>query len=182
MEGQLWPAEREFLKRAVIAAAPKLVFEIGTWKGGGSTLVIATALEMTRSGILYTCETNTNFYFEAKEIYDNARWRGIVHCHNMPSQELIRHLIDSGRVPDFVFSDGSEDPTVPLAELQMLEPHMRSGSLFCMHDWDPYEREAGVVSAKATLVRPYMEQSPQWNIIQYITRPVSVGMIVAKKV
>jgi hypothetical protein len=49
MDGQLTIEERKFLHTTVLAEKPSLVFEIGTWKGGGSTWQIATALKSNNS-------------------------------------------------------------------------------------------------------------------------------------
>src|SRR5947207_2106454 len=42
--GQLWSADRELLYQTVRWAKPLRSFEVGTWRGGGSTLFIAQAL------------------------------------------------------------------------------------------------------------------------------------------
>lgn len=96
MDGQLWPAERQFLHDAVVSARPNIVLEVGTWKGGGSTWQIATALKELKHGHLHTCEINSDFYIEAKKIYDNDEWRPYVTCWNTPSKSLIDHMKTSG--------------------------------------------------------------------------------------
>lgn len=181
MNGQLLPQERALLYNAVIKASPKLVLEIGTWKGGGSTYQIANALLATMSGILHTCEVNTEFFAEASQIYNTDKWRNIVFCHNIPSTKLITQLIANNTIPDFIFEDGPEDPALNIADLMLLEPHLKQGTIFCAHDWDLDVRVDGGVSIKSQSIRPYIENSPNWEIIEYITKPISVGMVVAKR-
>ena len=174
MIGQLLPQERTLLFNTVLKAQPKLVLEIGTWKGGGSTYQIANALLATISGVLHTCEIDHEFYTEASQIYNTDKWRNIVFCHNIPSTQLINQLITNNTIPDFIFEDGPEDPELNMADFRLLEPHFQNGTIFCAHDWDLD------LSIKSKSLRPYIENSPKWQIVKYITKPISVGMIVAK--
>lgn len=182
MQGELLPAERALLHETVLNNAPKLVLEIGTWKGGGSTHQIATALSKNQSGVLHTCETNSDFYHEAIQIYNTDEWKDTVFCHHQPSTQLIQQLIDANQIPDFVFEDGPEDPELNMADFALLEPHLSKGAIFCAHDWDLDKRVDGGVSIKSRLVRPYIENSSSWHVLKYITKPVSVGMVVARRI
>ena len=57
--GQMMPQERKFLFDAVFECKLKTVLEVGTWRGGGSTLQIIQALNMFGGiGTLHICETN----------------------------------------------------------------------------------------------------------------------------
>jgi len=180
MEGQLYPAERKLLFDTVLRVKPQVVLEIGTWKGGGSTYQIATALRQLGAGKLYTCETNRVFYEEARGIYSGA-WRNIVECHYMASTDMINHLLGTNIIPDFVFNDGPEEPELNLNDFLLIAPRLRQGAIYGMHDWDMDVREAGVFSVKAKLLRPYLESSSEWQIEAYLTKPDSVGMIMARK-
>ena len=180
MIGQLLPQERSLLFDTVLKAQPKLVLEIGTWKGGGSTYQIASALFSTFSGVLHTCEVDPEFFAEAAEIYNTDKWRNIVFCHNIPSTQLINQLIANNTIPDFIFEDGPEDPALNIADLLLLEPHLKKGTIFAAHDWDLDLRVDGGISIKSQLIRPYIENSPKWRIVEYITKPISVGMVVAE--
>lgn len=179
MEGQLYPPERKLLYDAVLQAKPKIVLEIGTWKGGGSTYQIATALRENGSGKLYTCEVDRIFYEQARGVYSD--WGDIVECHHTASTDMINQLLGNGIIPDFVFNDGPEEPELNLSDFQLLEPHLRPGAVFGMHDWDLEVRADGLISVKAKLLRPYLEGSPEWRIESYITKPESVGMVIATK-
>ncbi len=180
MEGQLYPIERQLLFDTVLRAKPKVVLEIGTWKGGGSTYQIATALRQLGSGKLYTCEVDRAFFEEARGIYTN-NWENIVECHYMASTDMINYLLSNNIIPDFVFNDGPEDPELNLNDFLLIAPHLLQGAVFGMHDWDTDIRVDGLVSVKAKLLRPYLENSPEWRIEAYLTRPESVGMVMATK-
>jgi predicted O-methyltransferase YrrM len=58
IEGQLSAKEREYLTNAVMGAPrpPRVVLEVGTWLGGGSTIHILRALEQNRQGHLWGIE------------------------------------------------------------------------------------------------------------------------------
>lgn len=180
MNGQLWSKERQFLYDAVIIARPPITLEVGTWKGGGSTWQIATALSKLGFGRLHTCETNPEFYEEAQALYLHSNTN--VNCWPRRSTELIQLLINQNEIPKFVFFDGPEDPDLNLSDFELLDKHLEVGSYFCMHDWDLGVRPDGLESTKAKLLRPHIEQSKQWNILKSLTAPDSVGIVLAQKV
>lgn len=175
MEGQLWPAERKLLHSTIISAVPNVVLEVGTWMGGGSTLQIVEALLINKNGHLHTCELDTNLFNIAKSSYEHERPDLLPHItiHNKSSSQLISELINSNMIPDVLFFDGPEDPSVAINDLKTLEPLLKSGTVFMMHDWDPGP------STKAHLIRPYIEAN--WIIKHRLTAPESVGFVVAIK-
>lgn len=180
MIGQLLPQERALLFNTVLKAKPKLVLEIGTWKGGGSTYQIASALFAIFSGVLHTCEIDPEFYTEASQIYNTDPWQNIVFCHHISSTELIQQMIALNTIPDFIFEDGPEEPELNMSDFLLLEPHLQKSTIFCAHDWDLDVRVDGGTSIKSKLIRPYIENSSKWQIKEYITKPISVGMVVAE--
>ena len=151
--GQLYPAERALVRAMVLARRPRIALEVGTWKGGGSTFQIASALAELGAGELHTCEPDETLNTIASGQYADADF---VHVHRAYSQTLIAQLISDGDVPDFLFFDGPDDPTIALNDLIALEPHLTPGTVFMMHDWD---------DIKASAVRPYLERSAQWQIV-----------------
>lgn len=181
IEGQMWPKEREFLYSAVLARRPHLALEIGTWKGGGSTYQIASAMRQAQIGKLYTCETDVELYNSAVDSYKDSELRKHIEFNNIDSTTLIHKLLNSNMIPDFVFFDGPENPDLNLSDFILLEPHMRPGNLFCMHDWDTDLRPDGFISVKAQKLRPYIENSNKWKILMSLTAPISVGIVLAEK-
>ena len=69
-----------------------------------------------------------------------------------------------------MFFDGPEDPGLNLSDFKLLEPFLRQGAVFCAHDWDTDMRDDGLVSVKAELLRPYLENSQDWEIQAYQER------------
>jgi predicted O-methyltransferase YrrM len=174
MEGQLFDVERKFLYDAVLGCLPTRALEIGTWKGGGSTFQIASALQLC-GGILYTCELNREFYDQARASYAGHALEKHIIFHLLPSTAVINIMVGCDRVPEFVFFDGSEDPDENLNDFMLLDRHLVAGARFCAHDWDPGP------SQKAVKLRPYLEQLPTWRIVRQLTAPESVGIVLAVK-
>lgn len=185
MEGQLLQVEREFLHEAVLRARPRLVLEVGTWKGGGSTYYIASALGKLRLDghecQFHTCETDPDRHREASSIYAGPPWNAFVHCHNVPSSDLIASLISQGAIPDWVFFDGPENEDVNHNDFLTLDKHMRSGSHFSAHDWETGPRIDGLTSKKAIKLRPHLEARSDWEILATLAAPISVGLVLARK-
>ena len=180
MQGQLLPRERQHLYEWVLKAKPKIVLEVGTWKGGGSTWQIANAIrDVGVGGHLTTCEVNEDFYTEAQKIFDNDEWRPHVTCLLKPSAEVIPTLN-----PDFTFFDGPNNADLSLSDFQLLETRINSGAMFACHDWDKIEHQDGnriVVAKKCVKLRPYLEKHDGWRILQTLTQPISVGLVLAQK-
>lgn len=166
------PKEREFLHESVIAARPNIVLEVGTWKGGGSTWQILEALKKNGSGMLYTCETDNDFFRESKELYGNDPQIEV--CHES-SESLISGMIQKNLIPDFIFFDGPEDADTAFKDFITLDPLLKSGCVFMMHDFDP-------PSIKATKIRPFLLSNVDWNVNKILTLPESVGLCHAVKI
>lgn len=182
MEGQLWPNERLLLHKVVSDLKPKIALEIGTWKGGGSTFQIASALQEIGGGILTTCEPDVEMYSIAFDLYTNILSNRLpVRLKNEYSHNVISEMIRCNEIPDFVLMDGPEDPNVCLNDLKSLEDLMITGAIVAFHDWDLGVRADGLISTKSALVRPYIEQSTKWKLEHRLTAPESVGFAVYKK-
>lgn len=192
MEGQMTVQERIFLYQAALEKLSIMengtALEIGTWKGGGSTLQISTAIMNVdlsghyRGNILHTCEVDPILYSEAVAAYETTPQSKYVVFHNKPSDIVIDELIWKGNIPQFVFFDGPEDPEINMNDFLKLDEHLKVGTRFCMHDWDLDVRFDGLVSTKAKLLRPYLEKSNKWHQIGSLTKPISVGIVLMEKV
>lgn len=182
----MYHPERKFLFDSILAARPKAVLEVGTWKGGGSTWQIANALQSLRESghncVFHTCEVDQAHYAEAQAIYSQSPWEEFVRCHHATSDTLIGMLLAAEVVPDFLFFDGPEDVDTALRDFQRLDKVVKAGSFFMMHDWDLGQRVDGLQSIKALKIRPYLESLQTWRIISSMTAPESVGLILAEKV
>jgi len=187
MNGQLLPLERQALHSWILKCRPRTVLEIGTWKGGGSTWQIATALEELGAGRLTTLEINKEFYEEARTIYAGNQY---VECKLEDSDSALRALKIP---PNFTFFDGPNNAEKTLWGFKRIERLIqaaedRSKNLedywVSFHDWDPQVE-------KCREVRPYIKESPRqsnrptWEIIDRLGAPEmkkdeSVGIVLVK--
>lgn len=103
----------------------------------------------------------------------------VLHCK--PGVQLLTELAAAGKIPDFAFLDGPEDPSANLMDFKLLERTVASGCVVVLHDYDVGKRFDGEWSNKCAEVRRYIESSEDWNILHYLTAPVSVGMAVLQK-
>jgi len=177
----MWLEERVFLNNAVCEAKPFIALEIGTWKGGGSTLQIVNAIT-TYGGHLHTCETDNILYQEAIKSYQHSNLNQYISFYNKPSTDVINDMIKRNLIPQFIFFDGPEDSDLNLSDFKLLDQHLPVGTYFCMHDWDLGMRVDGNISIKALYLRPYLEKLSTWKILRSLTAPISVGIVLAQKV
>lgn len=163
---ELLPLERERLYNWVLSAKPRGILEIGTGNGG-STYYMSAAIKIAGlSSIIVTCDPKMkipNSFFEEFPFVD---------YFGMLSDELIPFVIEEGFLIDFIFFDGPDDPEVALRDIQRLEKYISNGAYFAMHDW---------YFQKAEMIRPYMEQSPNWIEQEVLSKSeVLVGLCLYK--
>jgi hypothetical protein len=172
LSGQLWFKERELIYHVVRTYKPFYCFEIGTWKGGGSTLFITQALFENRRGELHTVEINKNYYIEAKKKYQNY----LVHllpCINFYLGDYNRvysDILSSIPMVNFLFLDGAEDALETLKQYQYFVPYLKRESILMVHDW---------FSEKTRLVKPFVENKEEWEIMKILKPPNSIGFVMA---
>lgn len=180
MQGQLYKADRELLYNTIIEEKPDVVFEVGTWHGGGSTLSISKALAKNGKGKLYTIEMVKNFYDSAKAGYKKERPDLLPYIEFIYGESLVEFpkilqklskAKGSHRVADVIFLDGCGTKslgghTSTMAEIEMFEPYMSKDGVFMMHDWN---------DDKALLAKPYLKKSKKWKIVKELHRPESIG-------
>jgi len=149
-------------------------FEIGTWKGGGSTLFIAQALFENGMGKLYTIEIEERFYNEAVNGYSTYLRQLLPYVEFFLGDfrkvypEVLRAI---GRV-DLLFLDGPEDAEETLDQFRFFLPYMQRGCLLIAHDW---------FSEKCRLLKPLIEESANWELKQVLSPPKSLGCALAIK-
>lgn len=173
VRGQLWYAERHLLYRTVRRTKPRVAFEIGTWEGGGSTFFIAQGLLANGGGYLHTVEIDNERYEIARAAYAThlPHLREIVHFHHGPSLTVVPELLAAEGTCDLLFLDGAQDARQTISELDMFLDYLAVGSVLVAHDWD---------NDKMSAVRPMIENDPRFRIVERLTAPVSVGMVVAE--
>jgi len=141
VEGQLNAKERELLVQALVGGPrhPKVVLEVGTWLGGGSTLHILRALERNGQGHLWGIEADQGIYQRMLANLQNGA-PGTLHrftpLFGFSQQVIPRWLAEQppGTQIDFVFLDGGNRPLEQLTEFWLLDPHIPVGGQLMAHD------------------------------------------------
>lgn len=171
--GQLWYPERELLYETVRRHRPEVVFEVGTWLGGGSTLFIAQALHDNGRGTLHTIELDRATHAVAVAGYRSHLPHLLPHVtfHIGSSTTVYPPILAGMSRIDCVLLDGIE-PNVTLSEFDMFEPLLAPGAVLMAHDW---------ADVKMSLVRPRLEASAHWVLEQLIEPPTSPGFAVLRR-
>lgn len=174
LSGQLWYAERKLLYETVRRQRPRQCFEIGTWRGGGSTLFMAQALHDNGSGRLHTIETDGQLHQEAVNNYTALlpHLLPYVTFHLGNYRDIYGRILTDAVSVDLALLDGAENAEQTLAQYRFFLPHTAPGSLLLIHDW---------FTDKARLVRPHLEDTRQWKIEKLLTPPISVGFAIARR-
>jgi len=156
MEGQMTPEERRTLYEIVRKERPETVFEIGTWKGGGSTYILSSALYHNCRGILYTIESMREFYEHSITLYDKT-FRFLKPCvrfHFGNSIEVYPAILEKIEKVDVLFLDGAEDDQQTLKEYRLFESKLHRGSIVMCHDWKTLKTKA---------IRPIFTDVETWE-------------------
>jgi len=159
MEGQLNDEDRALLYNSVLELKPANIFEVGTFKGGGSTLQLARGLKENGKGVLFTCEIDFERYNQAASGFFNEypELYRLINFQRGAALEVFPSILRAEGKADMVFMDGCDDGQTNLDEFKMFEPYMRPGSVFLMHDWG---------CLKASMVRPYLEKNKDFEILK----------------
>ena len=161
IEGQLNAVERRLLTEAIVGAAvkPRVLIEVGTWYGGGSTLHILRALEKNGVGHLWGIEADRSVY---ERMTSNLRHGVPAACQRFTalfgfSEDVIpRWLAERGTDAsvDFVFLDGGNNPGEQIAEFRLLDPHIPVGGQLMAHD---------AKLRKGKWLVPYLSRLDNWQ-------------------
>jgi len=134
--GQLCAAEREILMRAVAQFRHPTILEVGTYKGGGSTITFLEELLRSGGGTLYGIESDAaNFV----EMQDNIRGANIKFLNFFKplhgfSQQVIPQLLDEASCFDLVFLDGGNNPREQIEEFELVKDIIPIGGYLLSHD------------------------------------------------
>jgi predicted O-methyltransferase YrrM len=141
IEGQLNPAERAFITKAILEAPikPRIALEVGTWLGGGSTLHILHALHQNGTGHLWGVEAFRDIY---EKMIANIR-AGAPEAVNRFTPLFgfstdvlpvwLKSLPPGGEI-DFAFLDGGANPYEQIEEFKLLAPRIKVGGILMAHD------------------------------------------------
>lgn len=133
--------ERQLLREAILKTRPKpqVVLEVGTWLGGGSTLVFLQALQQNGAGHLWGIEANRSIH-DAMLANIAAAAPEALHrftpLFGFSDTVIPKWLSDNGDdfSLDLAFLDGGDNPLEQITEFNLLDPHMHVGSQVFSHD------------------------------------------------
>jgi predicted O-methyltransferase YrrM len=178
ISGQLNSEERRIITAAVLEAEqkPKVVLEVGTWLGGGSTLHLLRALEQNGVGHLWGVEADRSTY---DEMLKNIRTAAPEALHRFTplygfSQRIIPQWL-VGQGPefkiDFAFLDGGNNPSEQILEFGLINPHMPVGGILMAHD---------AKLRKGKWLVPYLSRLDNWE--SQLHDVSAEGLFFAKKI
>ncbi len=172
LRGQLWYAERQLLYETIRTYRPTHCFEIGTWRGGGSTLFIGKALAENSKGKLHTIEIDKELFEKAVADYKVylPSLLNYVEFHFGDFRKIYAGLLNQLEKVDFLILDGAEDGEQTLEQYNFFLPYLKPGTLLMVHDW---------FTEKTQLLKPVLENSEHWEIRTVLTPPGSVGFVLA---
>lgn len=172
LSGQLWYAERQLIYETVRMYRPENCCEIGTWRGGGSTLFTARALYENGRGKLHTIEIDQTYFNEAVANYRNylPELTPFVDFHLGDYRLIYPAILVAAGSVDFLILDGPEDAGETLAQYNFFLPYLRKGSFLMIHDW---------FTEKSRLVKPILEEGKSWTITRLLVPPHSPGLALA---
>lgn len=152
--GQMVPEERKALFDVAIENRCKRILEIGTWRGVGSTYILASAAK-SNDGVLYTVESDKRNYDTAQDIYNTELSYlkpSVIFVYGDSSKE-IPGLIKAINF-DMVFFDGEENGEKTFKDFRLIEKKIEQGCVIACHDWN---------IGKQSKLRPYLESSKDFE-------------------
>jgi predicted O-methyltransferase YrrM len=177
--GQLLSAERKFLYNWIKAIKPQLVFEIGTAGGGGSTYFIAQALWENGEGLLHTAEIDLGSFNSS--VNNHKLFLGYLGAHIVfhhgDAKPCFTPIAPQIQFGDVVFFDGGNEAEATMDQYNMFLPYFKEGTYLMSHDWI-----SGPGNDKARLLRPAVEADPKWKLIDSLSPPESVGIVLYKRI
>jgi predicted O-methyltransferase YrrM len=141
IDGQLSNGERQMLTDTILQSAkkPRVVLEVGTWLGGGSTLHILRALHKNGIGHLWGIEGDHTIYermiqnLRAAAPETLERFTPLFGC----SQDVIPKLL-AEKGPDFqidiAFLDGGNNPLEQITEFELIKDRIPVDGVLMSHD------------------------------------------------
>lgn len=110
--------------RLVRRFRPHRCIEIGTWKGGGSTLFVTQALHDNGVGLLHTVEIDATVHRQAKAAYERhlPDLLPFVRFELGDYRQVLSDRLADGDGVDLLFLDGAEDAEQTRKQLDFLTP------------------------------------------------------------
>lgn len=177
-QAQLNAEERRLLSETILNAEPKpkVVIEVGTWLGGGSTTHILRALEKNNAGHLWGIEADRSIY---ERMITNIRAAAPSACARFTplfgfSEDVIPAWLreqSAGFEIDIAFLDGGNNPMEQVTEFFLVNPCIPVGGTLMTHD---------AKLRKGKWLVPYLSALDNWK---WELHDVSEeGLFIAKKI
>jgi predicted O-methyltransferase YrrM len=173
IESQLSPSEKAILRQTVLKFACPKILEIGTYKGGGSTLTFLEALKHQNSGRLIGIEADPDVFAEMKANIASvdpgyfAFFEPIIGF----SQSVIPGLLTKYSRFDLVFLDGGNNPREQIEEFELLKDAIPVGGFLFSHDAN---------LRKGHWLVPYLSELDNWRVT--IHQASEEGLLEAEKI
>lgn len=174
VDSQMSAIEREHLYDVIIKNKPDIVFEVGTWKGGGSTYIISSGLCKNNKGKLYTIEYDIDFYNNAMILYNSELLylKPFINFNFGKSIDVYKKLLVDEDIEkiDVLFLDGADDPEMTMNEYKMFEKYLKNDSILAIHDFK---------ENKCATIKHILTKENGWNKI--IELNTLTGFVIFKK-
>jgi len=141
IEGQLCAEERRMLTDTILGMVekPRIIVEVGTWLGGGSTAHILRALHKNGEGHLWGMEATKDIYDKMLANISAAvpeaadRFTPLFGFSSEVLPAWIKALPPGSKI-DLAFLDGGDNPNEQIEEFKLLAPLTRVGGVIMGHD------------------------------------------------
>lgn len=152
--GQMSVEERKVLYNIAINKRPKTVVDVGTWRGNGSTYILASAVKRNGNGHVYTIEADASLCYIAGRNIENNRLIDYVTIVNLDSVKAIEIIIPMVNVIDFLMLDGNKS----FDDFNASYKALSKKAIVACHDWK---------EAKCDGLRETLSDSKEWKQIAY---------------
>jgi len=141
VDGQLNARERDLIGQYLVMGEtpPMVAVEVGTWLGGGSTMVILKEFVRAGTGHLWGVEADEGIYERMVANISEALPEGMDYFTpllGLSQKKLPEWIASQGHAPeiDFVFLDGGDSPREQIDEFYLLDPLLKVGGRILSHD------------------------------------------------
>lgn len=173
IESQLRVEEKDILRARVDAMTTPTVLEIGTYKGGGSTLTFLEAIKRKNSGRLIGIEADPDVFAEMKANITSvdSGYFAFFEPISGYSQRVIPGLLTKYPRFDLAFLDGGNNPREQIEEFELLKDAIPVGGFLFSHDAN---------LRKGHWLVPYLNELDNWRVT--IHQSSEEGLLEAEKI
>jgi predicted O-methyltransferase YrrM len=173
IESQLHPSEKDILRGKLLAMPKPTILEIGTYKGGGSTLTFLEALKRKGVGKLIGIEADPDVFAEMKTNIASVDpgYFTFFEAISGFSQQVLPDLLTTYPRFDLAFLDGGNNPREQIEEFELLKNAIPIGGFVFSHDAN---------LRKGHWLVPYLSELDNWRVI--IHQVSEEGLLEAEKI